>query len=234
MTDTKLPKEVAERLGPFYVYLLTDSRTGEPFYVGKGTGQRLLSHGVEAEQLSAGSDHQKLRRIKELRDAGLEPRVDIVRWGLDEKTAFHVEASLIDCLPRLTNKVRGVGTEVGRTPVKELVSRFGAEPLSEECETPALLITLREWVDEQDPAIEGKSGRGYRAGMTNRELFDATRAWWKVSPQSARKRGVAHAVPVFEGVTRAVFEITDWFQDSSMPGRWAFNGKTVTSGPVLE
>jgi len=40
-----LPPEVAERLGPFYVYLLVDPRTDRPFYVGKGTGQRLLAHG---------------------------------------------------------------------------------------------------------------------------------------------------------------------------------------------
>lgn len=234
MPETELPTEVAERLGPFYVYLLIDSRTDEPLYVGKGTRQRLLSHGIEAEHLSVDADHQKLRRIKELRDAGLKPAMDIVRWGLDEDTAPNVEAALIDCLPGLTNKVRGVGTDVGRMPLRELVSRFGAEPLSEACETPALLITLSHWVDQEDLVIPGKMGRGYRPGRTDRELYDATRAWWKVSPQSAKRRGVSHAVPVFDGVTRAVYEITDWFQDAAMPGRWAFNGNPLTSGPVFD
>ncbi len=46
--EPRLPPEVAERIGPFYVYLLVDPRNGEVFYVGKGTGARPLAHGVEA------------------------------------------------------------------------------------------------------------------------------------------------------------------------------------------
>jgi len=33
------PSEVADRLGPFYVYVLVDPRTDQIFYVGKGAGQ---------------------------------------------------------------------------------------------------------------------------------------------------------------------------------------------------
>ena len=48
MTAPSLPPEVAERLGPYYVYALIDPRDDSIFYVGKGTGLRLLSHGQEA------------------------------------------------------------------------------------------------------------------------------------------------------------------------------------------
>ena len=48
LPERALPPEVAERMGPFYVYALVDPRDDAVFYVGKGTGQRLLSHGREA------------------------------------------------------------------------------------------------------------------------------------------------------------------------------------------
>jgi hypothetical protein len=45
-----LPREVAKRLGPYYVYILRyPLRWNTPFYVGKGTGDRLLQHGLVAE-----------------------------------------------------------------------------------------------------------------------------------------------------------------------------------------
>ena len=44
-----LPPEVAGGLGPFYVYVLVDPRNDEPFYVGKGTGARLLAYGAATD-----------------------------------------------------------------------------------------------------------------------------------------------------------------------------------------
>lgn len=41
--DLEIRPEVAHRLG-YYVYLYIDPRDGQPFYVGKGQGERALSH----------------------------------------------------------------------------------------------------------------------------------------------------------------------------------------------
>ena len=101
---SEFPPEAAERLGPFYVYALVDPGTESVFYVGKGSRQRLLAHGREADLTKDGGPRSaKVQRIRELRSAGFEPRVDIVRHGLDEAAAFEVEAALIDSLPQLTN-----------------------------------------------------------------------------------------------------------------------------------
>lgn len=95
--------EVAHRLS-YYVYLYIDPRNEQPFYVGKGQGERGLSH------LSEEAESRKCARIAELRAEGKEPRIDILAHGLrDEETAFRIEAAIIDLfgLGVLTNEVRG-------------------------------------------------------------------------------------------------------------------------------
>ena len=101
MLDSIAPY-VGERLG-YYVYLYVDPRTNEPFYVGKGQGERALAH------LADTSESRKVERIKEVRATGLEPRIDILVHGLSsEEAAFRIEAAVIDAIgpDKLTNEVR--------------------------------------------------------------------------------------------------------------------------------
>lgn len=82
------------------MYALVDPRFDQIFYVGKGSRQRLLAHGREADLTTGESTRSaKVQRIRDLRAAGYEPRVDIVRHGLTENRALEVEAALIDCVP---------------------------------------------------------------------------------------------------------------------------------------
>jgi uncharacterized protein len=105
---------VGERLG-YYVYLYVDPRTNEPFYVGKGQGERALAH------LHDTSESLKVARIKEIQAIGLEPRIDILAHRLpSEEAAFRIEAAVIDAIgpDRLTNAVRGWESgKVGRMPL---------------------------------------------------------------------------------------------------------------------
>ena len=91
--ESHLPPGVAEHLG-HYVYLYLDPRTGEPFYVGKGAGERVLAHFGDVRE------SEKTRLIAELRAAGISPQLEILAHGLkDEETALRVEAAVIDaCL----------------------------------------------------------------------------------------------------------------------------------------
>jgi hypothetical protein len=91
---------VAERLG-FYVYVLTDPRTDSVFYVGKGTGERCFAHLAEARKTVADTkgDYPKLATIRAIEGDGLDVKIDVLRHGLDEATAFVVESAAIDLLP---------------------------------------------------------------------------------------------------------------------------------------
>lgn len=227
-----LPTEILERIGPYYVYVLVDPRTESIFYVGKGTGQRLLAHGDEALlKADPGPRSGKVSRIHDIRAAGLEPRIDVVRHGLDEDDAFQVEGALIDSLDGLTNAVRGHGAERGRASLDELKRRYGAEPLDDDA-PPVLLIRLSAWKDQVEEIEPGtfREGHGFREGMTPDQLVQSARAWWaNISPAGAQRRGIRHAVAVHRGITRAVMEIGVWIQRGN---RWAFAATSLTEGPV--
>jgi len=214
MLDSIAPY-VGERLG-FYVYLYVDPRSNEPFYVGKGQGERALAH------LRETSESAKVARIKEIQAVGLEPRIDILVHGLlSEEAAFRIEAAVIDAIgpDRLTNAVRGWESgKVGRMPLTELVSLYGATP-----------------VDVVHSSLLIRINRLYRNGMEQTDLYEATRGIWKLGSKRASAR---YAFSVFHGVVRAVFEIDSWhperttpyqvrvFDDPApMPGRWEFIGK---------
>ena len=175
-----MPPEVAERIGPYYVYVLVDPRDDSIFDVGKGTGQRLLAHGYEALlKADPGPRSGKVARIREMRNAGHEPRIDVVRHGLSEQEALLIEAALIDCAGQLTNKVAGHGAAEGRASLGELVSRHGATDVDPGA-SPVILVRLGPWKDHYEEIEPGifRPGHGYREGMSPEELAVSTRAWW--------------------------------------------------------
>ena len=112
------PPEVIEKLR-FYVYRLIDPRTGETFYVGKGKGNRVFQHARAAAHIEPGGTaraadgedddetSQKLQLIREIRQAGLDVSHVIHRHGMDEATAFQVEAVLMDAYPGIHNIASG-------------------------------------------------------------------------------------------------------------------------------
>jgi len=95
------PPGVAAKLGT-YVYLLVDARTGRPFFVGRGRGDRCHRH-VEAARAAAGdgapsSKYPLLDRIREAESGGRPVRIEILRRGLTPDEADLVEATVADAL----------------------------------------------------------------------------------------------------------------------------------------
>jgi hypothetical protein len=217
---------------PYYVYLLIDPRNNEVFYVGKGTGDRFRAHGVEAllmpDAATPTETGEKLSRIREIHQAGAEPRVEFARFRIaTEAEAYLVEATLIDALGRhaapLTNTMRGHDSDFGLVSLVELTTSI-----------PAILIKLGWWTPDDDRELP-RSGFGYRPGMTKVELYDSTRAWWVMSRSTVS--GNHHAVAVYQGVTRGVWEIdqSSWrsssqYRHGRSKQRWAFKGTAPSAG----
>src|SRR5437016_321853 len=100
--NESFPADVAQKLKT-YVHRLIDPRNGETFYIGKGQGDRVFSHIRDEQNLEGDDTDNKLKRIREIRNAGFDVAHVIHRHGMEGKTAFEVEAALIDAYPGLTN-----------------------------------------------------------------------------------------------------------------------------------
>lgn len=197
---------VRENLGS-YVYFLQDPRTEEVFYVGKGVGDRIFSH--LAESVETDAETEKIDRIREIHNAGCEVQHFILRHGLKEKEAFEVEAAMIDFLGRdnLSNVMGGrYSRDFGLKTAGEISAMYDAEPL-----------------DTQQPVILINLNKRYRWGITEAELYEATRKFWVLG---RRRNGAKYAVPTYRGLTREVYEIAEWYHSDDR-NRWAFNGNRV-------
>ena len=85
----------------FYVYVYYDPRNLQPFYVGKGKGKRLFSHGSDPR------DTKKTATIRAIEAAGLEPTIRVIAKDLTEEQAFLVEKTLLWNARGLSNTATG-------------------------------------------------------------------------------------------------------------------------------
>ena len=205
------PANVARKL-KFYVYRLIDPRNGETFYVGKGIGDRVFSHSRGEQQRESNELlDNKMNRIREIRVAGFDVGHVIHRHGMDEKTAFEVEATLIDAYPGLTNIICGGGSDYGTMHADEIVRRYNAEPANLN-NVRALMICVNK------TAVEATS------------LYEATRFAWKLKKSKAEKAEVILATQ--QGEIVGVFIAHRWLDAtaenfpgrSTRPGRYGFAG----------
>lgn len=86
----------------FYVYVYFDPYTKEPFYVGKGTGNRAWVH-IKSPSNPRDTNKLKKRKIEKILKSGSTPIVKIIKDGLTEFEAYRDEASLIAHYGRLWN-----------------------------------------------------------------------------------------------------------------------------------
>jgi hypothetical protein len=197
----RIAPAVAKKLGN-YVYLYKNPLDGKVFYVGKGTNKRALAH------LRAGEKMKITKKLKAIRAAGEEPRIEILAHGLPTPdVALKVEAAAIDLLglKGLVNAVGGHGATYGRMPIEEVIAHY-----------------TRRKVKVREHVILIRINKLYRYGMTDAELYDATRSAWRVGPKRSEAR---YAVAVFEGVGREVYKITQW-----LPAGSTFNTRRDTLG----
>ena len=200
-----------------YVYRLIDPRNGETFYVGKGRGNRVFAH-IHAEEGIEGDEvDNRLRRIRQIRLAGFEVAHVIHRHGMDDATAFQVEAALMDAYPGLTNIAGGYGSgDFGAMHAREIIRRYTAETAV--FEHRALLIGVNKSAFEVS-------------------LYEATRYSWVISPKKARQAEVV--LSTVQGLIVGAFVANEWLEETEqnfpgrepVAGRWGFVGEEA-SGPL--
>lgn len=220
MTDpkSKFSAAVHEAL-QYYVYRLIDPRNGLTFYVGKGKGDRLFQHAAAAgaSDIEALNKHDgvtsaeggedevslKITTLKELRRLGLEAIHVIHRHGIaDEKTAYEIEAALIDAYPGLSNLCAGhYSNERGPMHALEIEDKY-ALPVVEFGSEKLLVITINS-------ADHG----------SKEELLERVRYAWRISRDRAAKAD--YVLAVIHGVVRGVFRADRWLPATAenFPGK---------------
>ncbi|MEN9713810.1 MAG: hypothetical protein RLZZ164_474 [Actinomycetota bacterium] len=216
-TKTKNPKalleEIREQLG-YYVYALVDPRSKKVFYVGKGKGDRILAHAKDAKD-SKEVHTAKFDTIREIHAKGLEVDHYFIRIGMkSEKEAFIAEQGAIDALlltgVKLTNIAGGHGShQQGGVALTELMQELAAQPAD----------------PIGEPTIIFKVNRLWHKKISDKDLADVTRGYWRVG-LPARQRGQI-AVAVANGLIRGVYRIkpNSWHngnRNSEVKNRWGF------------
>lgn len=205
MPDPKVdsfPSEVVDKL-QYYVYRLIDPRNGETFYIGKGKGNRVFTHArgdIQTDSLS-----EKMTRIRSIHIAGFDVAHVIHRHGLSEKSAFEVEAALIDAYPGITNIMDGHGnSDFGAMHSSEIIKKYSAE--TAEFKHKALLISVN------------------RSALDS-SLYEATRYAWRLSKKKASKAEVILAT--VQGLIVGAFVAEQWLEATTInfPGRESVEGR---------
>ncbi|MBP5405980.1 hypothetical protein J6Z19_02390 [bacterium] len=151
-------------------------------------------------------DPEKLKRIKEIKDAGLEVIHMIQRWGMSENTALDVEAAFID-LNLLTNKQRGHDSDKGMIWADELERTFKRPSFEDYPNTPDhqkfMIIKINQ------PSIDF-------AGS----VYEAVRKSWKINLNKAKQYPIVLAVKY--GIVVGVYKVKEWTEDG---GRAYFDGE---------
>ena len=188
-------KLAIDNLG-YYVYLYSDPDTKQPFYIGKGKGNRCFNH------LFQTGESNKIAKIHEIQRLGKNPIIEILVHGVDEETALKVEAAAIDLIgiDNLTNVQKGYHSSVyGRIDVDDINLRFGCENLSKS--------------DIIHNVIMIRINKAYHHGMSDYELYEATRGVWHVNLEKANR--AEYAFSIYDGMIMEVYKIAHWFEANS-------------------
>ncbi|PFG63802.1 hypothetical protein AXZ77_2422 [Thioclava sp. ES.031] len=202
----KFPLGVGEKI-QFYVYRLIDPRNGETFYVGKGKGDRLFQHvnarhATDVTEIVASDDDAegnsedevslKVKRLNDIHRAGLDVVHIVHRHGIpDAKTAYEVEAALIDAYAGLSNISAGhYSNDRGPMHAQEIADKYSL-PEADLGDYRLILININSAEHTSDE-----------------ELLDRVRYAWRLSEQ--RARSAEYVLAVIHGVVRGAFVPEEW------------------------
>ena len=145
------------------------------------------------------TENDKTKRIQELKNANLEPIIEILIHGINTDEAVQrIETSIIDLIgiKNLTNIQRGYKSkEYGRMTIDQILSYYNSEK-----------------VQINDPVILININKTYKYGISDIELYDATRSAWVVNDNRERAK---YALSIYQGIVKEVYEIKGWYLNNS-------------------
>lgn len=221
---TEFNAEVCNALN-YYVYRLIDPRDGSTFYVGKGSGNRVFEHARGAHSLLSSqieiedendedSISLKMQTINDICKDDLEVIHVIHRHGMDEQTAFAVEATLIDAYPGLTNIASGHGDDYGCMNTAEIVRKYSLETI-QTIDEKILIIKIRNQTVEDRMNEEGIDANNRTAG-----IYAAVHREWKLARWHAEES--EYVIASIDGIVKGVFKPIEWYE---VRKRLAFKGE---------
>ncbi len=224
---SSFPPGVAAKLA-VYVYLLVDPRTGRPFFVGRGRGDRCFRHVEEARRAAVAAEGSPaagattatrfavIDRIREAESDGRPVRIEILRYGLTVPEAELVVAAVDDALSlgleSSLGSQRSPAVDLGATMAKRAKFKRNHQ-----------VVLLRVGAHGTDAAYESVR-HGWRIG----------RRW----VDTGSVRSPRWAVVVTGDLVDSVYGIDRWEPAPTLPGtatrlveRYSFVG---TRDPALE
>lgn len=215
-----------EKLG-FYVYGLIDPDTKGMFYIGKGSGNRVFMHVRDA--IEGDESSLKLDKIRDILSQSKQVEHVILRSGLKENEAFKIESTLIDFVNYFNNGTLNAvsgqhSDDQGIMTTDEIIRKYNA-------------IDLKEFYH---PLICININRKYKRGMSENEIYDATREAWGVGENKIKH--VELALAEYQGIVIEVYQINKWYkvdikdfneknimQLDEKKNRWGFYGEVADS-----
>ena len=214
----------------YYVYLYIDPDSGAPFYVGKGVRNRVGHHRSDR------GGHPLAERLKAIRSRGAEPRIEILAYGLDEATAYKVEAAAIDLIgfDNLTNRQIGrKAAQFGRQSIEAIRARLAQHPIrrfEDNCLAIRIDKSLRDARDRLGTQFDGASDELRLA------LYDCVRGTWPVNIDRVADYPIV--LTVNQGVVREVYRVAAWLPAGSTlyfdPERERISGRYEFVGAIAE
>lgn len=157
--------ETAKTAREFYVYELRDSRTWLTFYVGKGSGDRMLAHEKSARR---GEHSRKARFIRAILADGGCVLAEQVEWFEDEAEAYAAEKERIAAygLQNLTNIVAGgllspeaiAAIKARQDSSRDRLKALQKQRIRKELQTPAWRARI-EWLNKHDGVLIERNGK---------------------------------------------------------------------------
>ena len=193
--ETIFDEKTQQELG-HYVYMLIDPRNDKPFYVGKGSGNRVFDH-IRFAMNNPTISTEKCDTIREI-GADKIKHVIITHGLKTEDEAYRIEAILIDVLNytglQLTNEASGQHAKVFGVMTTDEIIRLYSAGILDSISSDCVIIN-----------INGQ----YKRAFEKDDIYKATKEIWRIAKWRLKK--IKYVLSEYRGLIVEVFEVENWY-----------------------